>query len=67
MLGFNRRKASRNRPTSTTSPNESLCRRLARCQLRLVSEVVAQLPEPRQGGVFDDGFGEAYFSGNDSR
>ena len=54
--------ASRNRPTSTTSPNESRSAAGspgARCGA--VRDRVAQFPEPGQGGVFDDGFVEAHF------
>jgi hypothetical protein len=49
MAGFSRRIASRKRPGGTTSSNES----------RSVPDRVTQLAKPFEGGLFDDGFGEA--------
>ena len=37
-----------------------LPRRFTGRELRPVPDGIAQLPEPRQGGVFEDGFVEAY-------
>lgn len=36
-------------------------RRFTGRDLRSVPDRIAQLPEPSQGDVFDDGFGEAHF------
>ena len=41
----------------------ALRRRFARSHLRAVAYRITKLPEPRQGGVFDDGFGEVHKMG----
>ena len=55
-----RRIVSRKRPTSATSPKSlPLRRQFTRREVRPVPDGVAQFPELRQRGIFDDGFVEA--------